>query len=102
MLEKLNIEVFSMREIDDLGIKEVSDKSFIMKYFSGQTVNCFVIWAMIYVPLISFIFIITNNKVARQALKKINPQFSRPLHVSFDIDVLDPSEAPATGTPGKS
>ena len=36
MLEKLNIEVFSMREIDDLGIKEVSDKSFIMKYFSGQ------------------------------------------------------------------
>ena len=86
-----------MREIDDLGIKEVSDKSFIMKYFSGQN-----IWAMIYVPLISFIFIITNNKVARQALKKINPQFSRPLHVSFDIDVLDPSEAPATGTPGKS
>jgi len=59
MLEKFNIEVFSMREIDDLGIKEV----------------------------------------ARQALKKINPQFSRPLHVSFDIDVLDPSEAPATGTP---
>ena len=26
MLEKLNIEVFSMREIDDLGIKEVSTK----------------------------------------------------------------------------
>jgi len=59
MLDKLNISVFSMREIDDLGIKEV----------------------------------------ARQALKIINPQFSRPLHVSFDVDVLDPSEAPATGTP---
>ena len=42
-----------------------------------------------------------NFQVARQALKKINPQFSRPLHVSFDIDVLDPSEAPATGTPGE-
>lgn len=59
VLDDLNISVFSMREIDDLGIKEV----------------------------------------ARQALKIINPQFSRPLHVSFDIDVLDPSEAPATGTP---
>ena len=39
--------------------------------------------------------------MARKALKIINPQFSRPLHVSFDIDVLDPFEAPATGTPGK-
>ena len=37
MLEKLNIEVFSMREIDDLGIKEVSDKSFIRKYFTCRT-----------------------------------------------------------------
>ena len=41
MLEKLNIEVFSMREIDDLGIKEVSDKLFIRKYFSGRTVILF-------------------------------------------------------------
>ena len=56
----------------------------------------------IYLPIIFFKFIVTNKQVARQALKKINPQFSRPLHVSFDIDVLDPSEAPATGTPGKS
>lgn len=33
------------------------------------------------------------------ALKKINPDGTRPLHLSFDIDALDPSEAPATGTP---
>ena len=41
-------------------------------------------------------------QVTRQALKIINPQYSRPLHVSFDIDVLDPGEAPATGTPGNA
>ena len=97
MLEKLNIEVFSMREIDDLGIKEVWDELFIWNYFSVRA-----ICTTIYLPIIFFKFIVTNKQVARQALKKINPQFSRPLHVSFDIDVLDPSEAPATGTPGKS
>ena len=52
-----------------------------------------------FVPIFRYIFS-RYFKVARQALKIINPQFSRPLHVSFDIDVLDPSEAPATGTPG--
>ena len=29
----------------------------------------------------------------------INPDNELPLHVSLDIDVLDPKEAPATGTP---
>ena len=31
----------------------------------------------------------------------INPSKKLPLHVSLDIDVLDPIEAPATGTRGK-
>lgn len=34
------------------------------------------------------------------ALDKIDPHNTRSLHVSFDIDVLDPLEAPSTGTPG--
>jgi arginase family enzyme len=34
------------------------------------------------------------------ALELLNPDGSRPLHVSFDIDALDPIEAPATGTKG--
>lgn len=34
------------------------------------------------------------------ALNKIDPHNSRSLHVSFDIDALDPLEAPSTGTPG--
>lgn len=34
------------------------------------------------------------------ALKKIDPDHVKSLHVSFDIDSLDPLEAPSTGTPG--
>jgi len=33
------------------------------------------------------------------ALNAINPGMTRPLHVSFDIDALDPNYAPSTGTP---
>ena len=38
--------------------------------------------------------------MTRRALEIINPDKKLPLHVSLDIDVLDPSEAPATGTRG--
>lgn len=34
-----------------------------------------------------------------EALQAINPTGTRPLHVSFDIDALDPNYAPSTGTP---
>jgi len=33
-----------------------------------------------------------------RALRAVDPEGVRPIHLSFDIDVLDPSEAPATGT----
>jgi len=39
-------------------------------------------------------------QVVKRALDLINPGRNRPLHVSFDIDSLDPLEAPATGTKG--
>ncbi|RXG62177.1 Arginase-2, mitochondrial [Armadillidium vulgare] len=39
-----------------------------------------------------------NEAVAR-CLDHLQPTESRSLHVSFDIDVLDPFEAPSTGTP---
>ena len=32
-------------------------------------------------------------------MERITPDDKLPLHVSLDIDVLDPKEAPATGTP---
>lgn len=28
-----------------------------------------------------------------------NQEYSRPIHLSFDVDALDPSVAPSTGTP---
>lgn len=39
-------------------------------------------------------------KVAEMALNKIDPDGTRSLHVSFDIDCLDSLEAPCTGVPG--
>ncbi|XP_029156103.1 arginase, hepatic [Nylanderia fulva] len=39
------------------------------------------------------------HDVMHMALNKIDPHNSRSLHVSFDIDALDPIEAPSTGTP---
>ena len=39
-------------------------------------------------------------QVTKRAIRAINPNRDRPLHVSFDIDALDPTEAPATGTRG--
>lgn len=41
------------------------------------------------------------HNVIRMALHKIDPGANRSLHVSFDIDSLDPLEAPSTGTAGK-
>ena len=42
-----------------------------------------------------------TSQVTKRAIRAINPNGDRPLHVSFDIDALDPTEAPATGTRGK-
>ncbi|KAG0694338.1 Ureohydrolase [Suillus ampliporus] len=39
------------------------------------------------------------SKVVEMALDHVNPQRDRPIHLSFDLDALDPSVAPSTGTP---
>ncbi|XP_065163529.1 arginase-1 isoform X2 [Atheta coriaria] len=39
------------------------------------------------------------DTVVTMALNQINPRGERSLHVSFDIDSLEPMEAPSTGTP---
>lgn len=38
-------------------------------------------------------------KVVEMALDHVNPKRDRPIHLSFDVDALDPSVAPSTGTP---
>jgi len=39
------------------------------------------------------------NGVLERALAHVNPNKDKPIHLSFDVDGLDPSVAPATGTP---
>ncbi|KAI8092471.1 arginase [Halteromyces radiatus] len=39
------------------------------------------------------------GKVMEMALDAVNPNRDRPIHLSFDVDALDPSVAPSTGTP---
>ncbi|XP_077986198.1 arginase-1-like [Glandiceps talaboti] len=38
-------------------------------------------------------------EVVKKAIKSVNPNGDRPIHLSFDIDSLDPNEAASTGTP---
>jgi len=39
------------------------------------------------------------GKVVDMALDHVNPERVLPIHLSFDVDALDPSVAPSTGTP---
>jgi len=39
------------------------------------------------------------GKVVEMALDYVNPKRDKPIHLSFDVDALDPSVAPSTGTP---
>ncbi|THH19480.1 hypothetical protein EW146_g1709 [Bondarzewia mesenterica] len=39
------------------------------------------------------------GQVVEMALDKINPGRDKPVHLSFDVDALDPTVAPSTGTP---
>ena len=39
------------------------------------------------------------TRVVEDGLQRVDSEASRRIHLSFDIDALDPSEAPATGTP---
>lgn len=39
------------------------------------------------------------GRVMELALDHVNPGRDRPIHLSFDVDALDPTVAPSTGTP---
>lgn len=39
------------------------------------------------------------GKVVEMALDHVNPGRDLPIHLSFDVDALDPTVAPSTGTP---
>ncbi|KAK1927336.1 putative arginase [Papiliotrema laurentii] len=39
------------------------------------------------------------GKVVELALQHVNPNGDKPIHLSFDVDAMDPTVAPSTGTP---
>ena len=39
------------------------------------------------------------EKVVELSLTAVDPKSEREIHLSFDIDAMDPALAPATGTP---
>ena len=39
------------------------------------------------------------GEVVRMALERVNPGNARPVHLSYDVDALDPAHTPSTGTP---
>lgn len=41
------------------------------------------------------------GEVVARCLDHLKPSTTSPLHLSYDIDALDPLEAPSTGTPGE-
>ena len=73
------VALIGVRSIDD-GEKELLRQSG-MRVFTMSEVDRFGI-----------------GKVMEMALKAVNPDGDRPLHLSYDIDALDPSIAPSTGT----
>lgn len=75
-----NIAWIGLRDVDK-GERKIIEK-FNMTAFSMQEVDKFGI-----------------NEVVRRALDAIDPHCNRPIHVSFDVDAMDPTLAPSTGTP---
>lgn len=39
------------------------------------------------------------GQVVEMAIDRVNPGREKPIHLSFDVDALDPTVAPSTGTP---
>lgn len=75
---KLNrLAYIGLRDVDDFERKVIREMG--ITAFTMQHINKYGI-----------------GKVLDMALDAINPGRDRPIHVSFDVDALDPTVAPAT------
>ncbi|BFZ13680.1 hypothetical protein BsWGS_16719 [Bradybaena similaris] len=78
----------SVRDIVYIGLRDVdpAERAIIEKYgmfsYSMQEVDTYGI-----------------REVVDRALNQIDPSGSRPIHLSFDVDGMDPTLTPSTGTP---
>lgn len=66
----------------------------------GSTLNSIYFLNQFFHCTLSYSLFLGIHDVIYMALNKIDPDNSKSLHVSFDIDSLDPLEAPSTGTAG--
>lgn len=86
-IEKFGITAFGMEDIERYGMCVTIKENMYVHYIIRRII------------LLSWLLGIYD--VIHMALNKIDPHSSKSLHVSFDIDSLDPLEAPSTGTPGR-
>lgn len=79
-LDFKNLAYIALRDVDDFEKKMIKDHN--ITAYSMHHVDKYGI-----------------GKVVEMALQKINPDLSKPIHLSFDVDAMDPFFAPSTGTP---
>lgn len=79
-LDPSRLVYIGLRDVDEAEKRILKEKS--IKAFSMHHINKYGI-----------------GKVVEMALDHVNPDRTRPLHLSYDVDALDPVVAPATGTP---
>lgn len=93
ILKHLGIKTFSMTEVDRLGIAKVMEQT------------CDHMFSKYVCDLFSNFHDLIKKKKHHQSKYVLNHCYSfwirvkKPIHLSFDIDALDPSVSPATGTP---
>lgn len=80
LLKSNKLVYIGLRDIDEAEKKIIKDLN--IKAFTMHHVDKFGI-----------------GKVVELALDHVNPDRDIPIHLSFDVDALDPSVAPSTGTP---
>ena len=82
VMEKLKIRYFPMQEVDKLGVQKCIELA--LNHINPKYSNVFPCNLLAHIIFVNRIFLNSNDL---------------PLHLSFDIDALDPSDAFSTGTP---
>ncbi|MCO4793036.1 MAG: arginase [Bacteriovoracaceae bacterium] len=81
-LDPKNIVVIGARDIDEGEVKLLTENGICV--YTSKEVKAYGV-----------------EQVIKEATKKLDPWGKDPFHISFDIDGIDPSYAPSTGTPAK-
>ncbi|XP_077986199.1 arginase-1-like [Glandiceps talaboti] len=80
--------VISAKDVAYIGVRSIDEGERAITDMLGM--NCFSIDVVDKLGIV---------EVVEKAINSVNPNGDRPIHLSFDIDSLDPNEAASTGTP---